>query len=121
MIKLTAREEEEVMEKIWQLGECTPRDVLALYKEPQPLITSISNTFQTLERKGFLTHRSQGRGYVYIPIVGQKEYGKTRISSFVDKYFTGDYLSVVSEFVHEERLSEAELLHFLADLINSNR
>ena len=79
MMKLTVKEE-EVMEKIWQLGECTPRDVLALYEEPQPLITSISNTFQALERKGFLTHRS-----------------------------------------HEEKLSEAELLRFLADLMNSNQ
>ena len=120
MMKLTVKEE-EVMEKIWQLGECTPRDVLALYEEPEPLITSISNTFQALERKGFLTHRSQGRGYVYIPAVEQKEYGKLKISSFVDKYFTGDYLSVVSEFVHEEKLSEAELLRFLADLMNSNQ
>ena len=51
----------------------------------------------------------------------QKEYGKLKISSFVDKYFTGDYLSVVSEFVHEEKLSEAELLRFLADLMNSNQ
>jgi hypothetical protein len=39
----------------------------------------------------------------------------------VDKYFTGDYLSVVSEFVHEEKLSEAELLRFLADLMNNNQ
>lgn len=35
MMKLTVKEE-EVMEKIWQLGECTPRDVLALYEEPHP-------------------------------------------------------------------------------------
>ncbi len=119
-MKLTAKEE-EMMEMIWRLGECTPREVLALYDDPKPLITSISNTFQALERKGFLTHRSQGRGYVYIPAIGQKEYGKSKISSFVDKYFTGDYLSVVSEFVHEEKLSEAELLRFLADLMNTNQ
>ena len=31
MIKLTAKEE-EVMEKIWQIGNCAPKDVLALYE-----------------------------------------------------------------------------------------
>lgn len=120
MVKLTPKEE-EVMEKIWQIGECTPRDVMALYEEPQPQITSISNAFQALERKGYLAHRPQGRGYIYIPKVAQKEYGKGKLSSFVDKYFTGDYLSVVSEFVHEEKLSEAELMQFLADLMNKKR
>ena len=120
MLKLTTKEE-EIMEKIWQLGECTPRDVQALYPEPLPLINSVSNAFQSLERKGYLTHRQQGRGYVYIPRVEQKEYGKTKLNAFVDKYFGNDYLSVVSEFVHEEKLSEAELMRFLADLMNSNR
>ena len=119
MLKLTQKEE-EVMEKIWQLGECPPKEVQALYDEPLPLINSISNAFQALERKGYLTHRQQGRGYIYIPAVEQKAYGKSQLSSFVDKYFDNDYLSVVSEFVHEEKLSEAELMHFLADLMSNH-
>lgn len=120
MLKLTTKEE-EIMEKIWQLGECTPRDVQNLYPEPLPLINSVSNIFQSLERKGYLTHRQRGRGYVYIPQVEQKEYGKSRLNSFVNKYFTGDYLSVVSEFVHEEKLNGADLMRFLADLMAKNQ
>ena len=44
MIKLSQKEE-EVMEHIWQLGECTPRDVLLRYPEPQPLLNGIQNVF----------------------------------------------------------------------------
>ena len=44
MIKLTAKEE-EVMEKIWQIGNCAPKDVLALYEEPKPHINTIA-TYQ---------------------------------------------------------------------------
>ncbi|MBQ7495830.1 MAG: BlaI/MecI/CopY family transcriptional regulator [Bacteroidaceae bacterium] len=117
MIKLSAKEE-EVMEHIWQLGECTPRDVFMLYEEPRPLINGIQNAFQSLERKGYLAHRQQGRGYVYWPIVEKRAYGRTKLGTFIDRYFDGSYLSVVSEFVSEEKLSEAELMQFLADQMN---
>ena len=52
MIKLTAKEE-EVMEKIWQIGNCAPKDVLALYEEPKPHINTIATMFQMLEKKGY--------------------------------------------------------------------
>lgn len=116
MLKLTAKEE-EVMEYIWQLGECTPKEVFFLYPEPRPLINGIQNTFQSLERKGYLTHRQRGRGYIYQPVVEKEEYGRNKLGTFVDRYFDGSYLNVVSHFVHEERLTEVELMQFLTELM----
>ena len=55
MYKLTAKEE-EVMEHIWTLGACAPKDVVALYPEDErPHINSIANAFQSLEKKGYLS------------------------------------------------------------------
>ena len=115
MYKLTAKEE-EVMEHIWTLGACAPKDVVALYPEDErPHINSIANAFQSLEKKGYLTHRTQGRGYIYEPCVCKQEYGRSKLSSFVKRYFDDSYMSVVSAFVSEEKVSEAELMQFLAD------
>lgn len=115
MYKLTAKEE-EVMEHIWTLGACAPKDVVALYPEDErPHINSVANAFQSLEKKGYLTHRAQGRGYIYQPCVRKQDYGRSKLSKFVDRYFGGSYLDVVSSFVSEEKLSEAELMQFLAD------
>ena len=113
--------EEEIMEHIWQLAESTQKDVIRLYTEPRPLINSVQNAFQALERKGYLTHRQQGRGYIYQPIVNKQDYGRGKLGSFVDRYFDGECLSVVSQFVYEERLSEAELMQFLTDLIKKKK
>ena len=41
MKKITAKED-EVMEMIWQIGNCTPRDVYALYPDPKPHINTIA-------------------------------------------------------------------------------
>lgn len=115
MEKLTNKEE-EVMEYIWALGVCSPKDVLAQYDDPKPHVNTIATMFQSLERKGYLTHRAQGRGYVYEATVAQGDYGKNKFESFVDRYFVGSYMNLVSALVQDEKVSEEELTEFLSNL-----
>ena len=81
------------MEMIWQIGNCTPRDVYALYPDPKPHINTIATMFQSLERKGYLTHQMKGRGYLYIPTMDQKDYGRGNI--LFAKTETGVKLDIV--------------------------
>jgi predicted transcriptional regulator len=115
MKKLTAREE-EVMEVMWQLGECAPKDIVAQYSEPKPHVNTIATMVQSLERKGYVSHRQQGRGYIYFPVVKQEDYGRTKLGGFVDRYFKHSYMELVSSLVAEEKVSEQELLDFLNEL-----
>ncbi len=115
MEKLTNKEE-EVMEYIWQIGPCAPKDVVACYDEPKPHISTIATMFQSLERKDYLTHEPKGRGYIYSPAVKQSEYGKGILQSFVDRYFGNNYMNVVSALVQEEKVTQEELLSFLEEL-----
>lgn len=118
MEKLTNKEE-EVMEMIWQCGPCSPKDIIAMYSNPKPHINTIATMFQFLEKKGYLSHEAKGRGYVYSPIVPKEEYGKTKFSSFVDRYFDKSYMNVVSALVQEDKISRDELIAFLEKLKNS--
>ncbi|MBR1932745.1 MAG: BlaI/MecI/CopY family transcriptional regulator [Prevotella sp.] len=115
MQKLTGKEE-EVMELIWQLGECAPKDLVACYDEPRPHVNTIATMVQSLERKGFVGHRPQGRGYIYFPLVKQEEYGRSKLGGFVDRYFKHSYIELVSSLVQDEKVSEQELLDFLNEL-----
>ena len=115
MEKLTSKEE-EVMELIWQLGQCAPKDVSSRYPEPQPIANAIAEVFQALEKKGYLTHEPKGRGFIYRPIVDKQVYGRGRLSSIVNRFFSDSYMSVVSALVQEDKVTEAELLQYLADL-----
>ena len=115
MEKLTGKEE-EVMELVWQLVQCAPKDVSSLYPEPQPSANAIAQIFQALEKKGYLTHEPKGRGFVYRPIVDKQAYGRGRLSSVINRFFGDSYMSVVSALVQEEKVTEAELLQYLADL-----
>ncbi len=115
MEKLTSKEE-EVMELIWQLGQCAPKDVSSLYPEPQPSANAIAQVFQALEKKGYLTHEPKGRGFVYRPIVEKQAYGRGRLSSVINRFFSDSYMSVVSALMQEDKVTEADLLQYLADL-----
>lgn len=115
MEKLTSKEE-EVMELIWQLGQCAPKDVSSLYPKPQPSANAIAQVFQALEKKGYLTHEPKGRGFVYRPIVDKQAYGRGRLSSVINSFFSDSYMSVVSALMQEEKVTEADLLQYLADL-----
>ncbi len=117
MIKLSQKEE-EVMERIWQLGECTPREVFMTYDEPRPLLNGIQNTFQSLERKGYLTHRQQGRGYLYEPVVEKKDYGRSRLGSVIDRFLDGSVKDLVTFFAREQRISPEELQEIISLIEN---
>ena len=115
MEKLT-RKEEEVLELMWQLGECAPKDIVALYEDPKPHVNTIATMVQSLERKAYVSHRPQGRGYIYFPIVKQADYGRSKLGNFVSRYFKHSYMELVSSLVAEEKVTEQELLDFLEDL-----
>lgn len=115
MEKLTGKEE-EVMEMIWKIGPCAPKDVVAEYEEPKPHINTIATMFQSLERKGYLIHEAKGRGYIYSAAIAQEDYGRSKFSNFVNRYFDNSYMNVVSTLVQEEKVSRSELLDFLKKL-----
>ena len=115
MEKLTGKEE-EVMEKIWSYGPCSPKEIVELYDNPKPHVNTIATMFQNLEKKGYLTHVPKGRGYIYTSIVRKQDYGRTKLGSFVSRYFDNSYLNVVSALVNEERISREELLDYLETL-----
>ena len=115
MEKLTGKEE-EVMEMIWKIGPCAPKDVVAEYEEPKPHINTIATMFQSLERKGYLIHEAKGRGYIYSAAIAQEDYGRSKFSNFVSRYFDNSYMNVVSALVQEEKVSRSELLDFLKKL-----
>ena len=116
MDKLTAKEE-EVLNYMWEPGRpCSPKEVAELYPKPQPHVNTISTSFQSLEKKGDLTHESVGRGYLYSPVVRREDYGHRKLGKVVKNFFSGSYLNVVNTFVRESNVSREELEQLVEEL-----
>ena len=108
--------EEELMEYLWELGEASPRELSLKHPEPQPHVNTLATVLLRLEEKGYVERVQRSRGSAYRPLVAIEDYGRNRISNFIQRYFGYSYLSSVSAFVEEEKISEEELMALLQPL-----
>ena len=115
MKKLTNKER-EIMELYWQHGPMFVRELLGYYEEPKPHFNTLSTMVRSLEKNGFLGHKQFGNTFQYYAQVSEREFGKQGIAGMVQNYFDNSYLSVVSSFVKDEKISVDELQE-LIDLI----
>ena len=75
MMEQLTKREEEVMNKFWEKGEATVKEIIATYPEPRPSRTAISTFVKFLVDKGFLDHKPAGNnGFIYYPLIEREEY-----------------------------------------------
>ncbi|MBA3828052.1 MAG: BlaI/MecI/CopY family transcriptional regulator [Taibaiella sp.] len=97
--------EEEVMQIIWQIGNCVVRDVMEQLGDPDMPHSTVSSVVRILERKGFVDHKAYGKTYEYFPIVKKEEYARQGVQSLVEKYFGGSPKHLVSFLVKNENIN----------------
>jgi predicted transcriptional regulator len=113
MEKLTIQED-EVMRRIWQVGRCTVKDIMAKFDDPKPPYTTIASVVKNLVRKGYVKALSFVNPYIYAPAVEEEEYKRMFMGNVVRNFFENSYADVVSYFVREQKISPDEL----KDIIN---
>ena len=119
MKRLTTKEK-EIMELYWQHGPLFVKELLEYYDEPRPHFNTLSTTVRILEKKGFLDHKQFGTSYQYFPTISEQDYGRSSLTGIIKNYFDDSYLSAVSSFVKEEKISVEELKELIEQIENSN-
>lgn len=117
MTRLTTKER-EIMELLWQHGPMFVRELRELYPEPKPHVNTVSTFIRILEQKGYIGHRQFGNSYQYHALVSEQEYGRSTIAGIVKQFYEGSYLSAVSSFVEEEKISVDELRQLIEQIEN---
>ena len=59
--------------------------------------------------KGALTYEKQSRMFVYTPLVKEGEYISQESNSFLKHFYDGDITAMVSAYLENDSLSEAEI------------
>jgi BlaI family penicillinase repressor len=62
-----------------------------------------------MEQKGFVTHRREGKAYVYLPKVPRQSTIRRLASTFLEKVFDGAVDEYLVHALESKRLSAAEL------------
>jgi predicted transcriptional regulator len=105
---------------LWDRREATALEVhAALVEQSRELApTTVSTMLTRLEKKGLITHRVEGRQYIFRPLVSEPEVRRSMLARLTDYFFKGDVGALVSHLVdkHETTRDDvAELKKLLAE------
>lgn len=101
--------EEKAMKILWSIQKGLIRDVVKEYDEPKPAYTTVATIIKILEKKGFVGKNPVANSYEFYPLIAEEEYTKKYVKSFVNRYFSSSFKSMVSAFSSNQELSTEEM------------
>lgn len=109
--------EEEIMHHIWDMKECTVREIINRMGDPDTPHSTVSSVVRILEKKGFVDHKAYGRTHLYFPVIERDYYLLHYLENLEEDYFQGSTRALVSFLIKEEKLSREDLREIM-NLIN---
>ncbi len=99
-----------VMRVLWEQDEATVAEVhAALLKSRGLALTTIATTLKRLEARGVVDHRTDGRLFVYRPLLDEDAVRTSMLSALTDRLFRGDPAAVVNHLLEERDIDSQEL------------
>jgi len=99
-----------IMRVLWERKEATAAEVhAALLAERGLAPTTIATMLRKMEKKGVVAHRTEGRQFVYEPIVTESEVRRSMVAELTDHLFQGDAAALVSHLLDEGGIDSREL------------
>ena len=104
-----------ILRRLWTRGEASVADVHAdLLEERGLATTTIATMLVKMEKKGVVTHRTEGRRYIYAATVTEDDVRRGMVSELTERLFQGDAVALVSHLLAEHDVDESELAELRA-------
>lgn len=111
----------ELMTILWEIGQGTVRDVMALLPEGRKLAyTSVSTILRILQQKKIVTAEKAGRNHVYLPVISKEDFATHSVKKIVNQVFSGNSLELVTYLMDKNNLTLTEISEMQA-LLNSKK
>jgi predicted transcriptional regulator len=105
---LTAAEH-RIMDVLWALESGTVAEVTSGVGQPPLAYTTVLTTLRTLERKGYVRHKVQGRAFVYLPAVDREEVRRGVVGYVLREFFDDSPRTLMLNLLESEHITQAEL------------
>ncbi len=108
--KLSITESEwQVMQIIWNDSPQALQEILEKLKQTEWSKTTIQTYLARLVKKGALSTKRQGKGYLYYPAVSRNDCQFEESKNFLSRVYGGSLSRMVSGFIKSGDLSDNEL------------
>ncbi|HEX2251746.1 MAG TPA: BlaI/MecI/CopY family transcriptional regulator [Thermoanaerobaculia bacterium] len=99
-----------IMRVLWSRGEAAAAEVHeALHEERGLAPTTIATMLTKMEKKGVVTHRAEGRRYLFRPTVSEHQVRRSMVGELTERLFLGDVTALVSHLLAEHEIDAGEL------------
>ena len=113
--KLTEKEE-RLMNIFWAHGSMFIRDLMAYIPDPKPHYNTVATLVKFLEEKDFLKREPMANSFRYKVKTTERQYRGDTVSEVVARYYNNSYLSLVSQFVEEDKMDIRQLKDLIAKI-----
>ena len=105
-----SRRERQIMDVLFHRGSASVADVLSEMPDP-PSYSAVRAMLRTLEDKGHVAHREEGRAYIYTPRVRKDTAKRSALAHLLHTFFEGSTEQAVAALLDLKsgKMSGAEL------------
>lgn len=117
MTNRVSESEQIVMEVLWQESPLSSQEVVERLQDQDWNEKTVKTFLNRMVKKGVIGFETEGRKYIYHPIIKREEFIQTESDGFLNKVFNGDVKKLLATFVQNKQLSKQEL-NYLKDLLD---
>ncbi len=100
----------KIMQILWEKGRATAREITDALGESESVAHSTVQTLlRGLEDKQAAGHQTEGRTFVFFPLVQEENYRSSATRDLLHRVFGGDVGELVTHLLENERISSQEL------------
>lgn len=114
-IRQLTKAEEQVMQILWDNGECTVKEVLEGFKDKQPAYTTVATVLKVLKKKEVVNNKAVGNTYIYYPLMSKEEYSSYQMKHLLNNYFGGSFKRLATFFAKDNDMNLDDLEYMLKE------
>ncbi len=94
-----------LMRVLWEKGSATVGEVVdALQQRPKPAYNTVLTLLRIMEKKGYVSHRKDGRAFIFEPRVGRADASRSALNTLVNRFFDGSPRLLMLNLLEDEQL-----------------
>lgn len=102
--------EMRLLQVLWDCEEATVEEVVNAHSEKdRPNYKTTQTLLRIMEKKGYITHESRGRVFVFRPIVSRKAIDNLSVQTLVSRNFRGSMAGLLINLLESSPIKKKEL------------
>jgi len=109
-----------LMKILWDRGESTVAEMVAAISAEEALAyTSVLTTIRILETKGYVSHRQEGRAFLYSSCIGEIEASRSEVRHVLHRFFGNSRERLLLSLLGDDEISPGELSRLKEAIANA--